>query len=60
MLIFEIAAMLALQQQPMPPQADSVYETPALASLVGRAAAANAVPPLDLTGYRARIETELS
>jgi hypothetical protein len=60
MLIINIVAALALQQQPMPQMADSVYESPALASLVGRAAAANALPPTDLSGYRARIETELS
>ena len=60
MLIIELAAMLALQQQVLPQPVDTVYETPALAALVGRAAAANALPPQDLSGYRARIETELS
>ena len=60
MLILRIAAMLALQQQPALQTPDSVYETPALAALVGRAAAENARPPADLSGYRARIETELS
>ncbi|HEX6309414.1 MAG TPA: hypothetical protein VFZ69_14555 [Longimicrobiales bacterium] len=58
MLILKIAAVLALQ---VPVQAqDSVYETPALAALVGRVAAANAAAPPGLEGYRARIETELS
>ena len=51
--------MLALQQQAQLPP-DSVYATPALEALVTRAAAANATPPPGLTGYRARIETELS
>jgi hypothetical protein len=60
MLILKIAAMLAFQQQPALQTPDSVYETPALAALVGRAAAENALPPRDLSGYRARIETELS
>ena len=60
MLIIHLAAMLAIQQQPVPQPADSVYETAGLATLVGRAASANAVPPQDLSGYRARIETELS
>src|SRR5690606_9665683 len=59
MLILRLAAMLALQQQPAL-AADSTYETPGLAALVARAASANAAPPSDLTGYRARIETELS
>jgi hypothetical protein len=58
MLILRLAALIALQQ-PTVPQ-DSVYATPALASLVSRAAAANAAPPAGLSGYRARIETELS
>ncbi|HEX2167078.1 MAG TPA: hypothetical protein VHG09_07525 [Longimicrobiales bacterium] len=60
MLILEVVAMLALQQQPVLPPVDSVYETPALEALVGRAADANARPPAGLEGYRARIETELS
>jgi hypothetical protein len=46
MLIINIAAAsgvaAAADALQMP---DSVYETPALASLVGRAAAANALPP---------------
>jgi hypothetical protein len=59
MLMLQIAALIALQQ-PVQLPADSVYATPGVAALVGRAAAANAAPPADLTGYRARIETELS
>jgi hypothetical protein len=58
MLIFKFAALLALQQ--VPQVQDSVYSSPAVASLVGRAAAANAAPPPGLSGYTARIETELS
>jgi len=57
MLILVLAALLAFQQQPA---RDSVYESPGLAALVARAAAANAAPPADLAGYRARIETELA
>lgn len=57
-MILELAMLLAIQQ-PMQ-QPDTVYATPAVESLVSRAAAANAEPPQDLTGYRARIETELS
>ena len=53
------ALLLAAPQQ-LPVRADSVYETPALAALVGRVAEANANPPADLQGYKARIETELS
>jgi len=53
-------ALMVAQQQPQRPAADSVYATPALATLVGRAAAANAAPPPGLSGYGARIETELS
>lgn len=53
-------ALVAQQQGAPPPAADTVYETPALEALVARAAEANASPPADLTGYRARIETELS
>ncbi|HEX6132810.1 MAG TPA: hypothetical protein VFZ24_02430 [Longimicrobiales bacterium] len=60
MLILRLAAVLALQQQPLVQAQDSVYQTPGLAALVGRAAAANAAPPPGLEGYRARIETELS
>lgn len=60
MLMMTVLAALALQQQPLQLPVDSIYETPALAALVGRAAAENARPPADLTGYRARIETELS
>jgi hypothetical protein len=51
---------LALQQQPGAPVTDSIYETAALREFVGRAAAANALPPGGLENYYARIETELA
>jgi hypothetical protein len=55
-------AMLIIAQQQAPPQQprDTIYETPALAEIVERAALLNAQVPAGLESYRARIETELS
>lgn len=55
MLIFALAALLAVRSD-----TDSVYATPAVRQAVERSAAANAAPPPELRGYRARVETELS
>jgi hypothetical protein len=62
MMKLTIALLVAAQQQvaPLPPQRDTIYETPALAELVGRAADLNARVPEGLQSYRARVETELS
>jgi hypothetical protein len=58
---FALVLLLAVQQ-PAAAQMlrDSIYETPALASVVERAAALNARVPAGLESYRARVETELS
>ena len=37
--------------------ADSTYSTPALRAMVAAAADSNRVPPIDLRGYRARVES---
>jgi len=39
---------------------DSTYATPALQAMVAAAAAANRTPPIDLRGYRAHVESEMS
>ena len=41
-------------------QADSVYATAALRDFVARAALANRAPPAELSGYSARVESELA
>ncbi|HEX7019833.1 MAG TPA: hypothetical protein VF159_07490 [Gemmatimonadaceae bacterium] len=55
MLPFLLAAQLAAAAS-----GDSVYATDALRALVARAAVANRLPPPELAGYRARVESELS
>jgi hypothetical protein len=64
MMKLTIALLFVAQQQPLPATApqlrDTIYETPALADLVDRAAALNARVPQGLESYRARVETELS
>jgi hypothetical protein len=50
---------LLLQAQAVAPT-DSTYSTTALRSFVGRASRANRAPPLALTGYNAKVETELA
>jgi hypothetical protein len=64
MMKLTIALLVVAQQQPLPATApqlrDTIYETPALADLVDRAAALNARVPQGLESYRARVETELS
>jgi hypothetical protein len=55
--------MIAQQQQPpatLPQLRDTIYETPALAALIDRAAELNARVPDGLLSYRARVETDLS
>jgi hypothetical protein len=62
MTTITMALLLAVQQQPAAVQTlqDSIYETPALAEVVERAAQLNARVPAGLESYRARVETELS
>jgi hypothetical protein len=62
MTTMTFALLLAVQQQPAMPvmPRDSIYETPALAAVVDRAAELNARVPAGLDSYRARVETELS
>lgn len=55
MLILALAALLAVRSD-----SDSVYASPVVRQVVERSAAANAAPPPELRGYRARVETELS
>ena len=56
MLALAVSAQLAIAQH----RADSVYASTALRDLVAAVAAANHRPPLELRGYRSRIETELA
>ena len=56
MLLFLLCAQLAGS----PAAVDSTYSTPALRTLVARAAEANRAPPPDFRSYQSHIETELS
>lgn len=62
MMKLTLLMLIAAQQQPVaiPQSSDTIYETPALAEIVQRAAALNMTPPSGLESYRARVETELS
>jgi hypothetical protein len=61
MMKLALALLVAAQQQPAPEQLrDTIYESPAVASIVDRAAELNARIPAGLESYRARVETELS
>src|SRR5437762_5518378 len=42
------------------PRGDSTYSSPALRELVAAASLSNRVPPPELLGYRAHLETEFS
>jgi hypothetical protein len=57
MLALVVAALVQVAAQP---SAESTYTTPALRTLVGRAAIANRRVPDSLLAYRARMESELA
>ncbi|HVX40498.1 MAG TPA: hypothetical protein VHB25_13080 [Gemmatimonadaceae bacterium] len=52
--------LLLLAQLATATSVDSVYSTPALRQFVAAAAIANQEPPPELSGYQARVETEMS
>lgn len=62
MMKLTLLMLIAAQQQPaaVRQMGDTIYETPALAEIVERAAALNMHAPAGLESYRARVETELS
>src|SRR2546423_6585919 len=55
-----LGVFVAAQLAAAVPGRDSTYSSPALASFIAVAAAANRAPPPMLRGYRARVESELS
>ena len=57
MLAFVVSALVQIAAQP---PRDSMYTTPALRALVGRAVVANRRVPDSLLAYRARMESELA
>ena len=55
-----LVPLLALQLSAVQPRRDSVYSSPALAAFIAAAAQDNRVPPAELRGYSARVESELA
>jgi len=53
-------ALLLLTLQPSAQAVDTTYATPALKTVIARAAAANAAPPPDLRAYTAKYESEVA
>jgi hypothetical protein len=62
MNILTLALIMVAQQQPAlaPQPRDTIYSSPAVESIVNRAAELNSRVPAGLESYRARVETELS